>query len=396
MSRLIGHMKKELSALAPSEILKFNQEIANIPDIVKLTLGEPDFNTPEHVKQAAIRSIENNESHYTNSRGIIGLRKAAANFLKQKYELDYNPETQMLVTTGATEAIYSALTAILNPGDTVIIPTPIFPLYIPVAMLNGAKVVFVDTSADGFVLSPEKLQAAIEANKETVKAVVLNFPSNPTGVTYKHDDLQKIADVISQYDIFCLSDEIYSELTYEGTHASMGTMLPEQTLVLNGVSKSHAMTGWRIGLLCGPADVIMEIGKVHQFAITSATTNAQVAAQEAFENGMDDGVKMRAVYQERRDLLLAGLAKAGFECASPNGAFYLFAKIPETLNQDSWTFCYDLAKQAKVAVIPGASFGPGGEGYVRISYAASTEDLTKAIERIQAYIVKQVLPTAGR
>lgn len=396
MSRLIGHMKKELSALAPSEILKFNQEIANIPDIVKLTLGEPDFNTPEHVKQAAIRSIENNESHYTNSRGIIGLRKAAANFLKQKYELDYNPETQMLVTTGATEAIYSALTAILNPGDTVIIPTPIFPLYIPVAMLNGAKVVFVDTSADGFVLSPEKLQAAIEANKETVKAVVLNFPSNPTGVTYKHDDLQKIADVISQYDIFCLSDEIYSELTYEGTHVSMGTMLPEQTLVLNGVSKSHAMTGWRIGLLCGPADVIMEIGKVHQFAITSATTNAQVAAQEAFENGMDDGVKMRAVYQERRDLLLAGLAKAGFECASPNGAFYLFAKIPETLNQDSWTFCYDLAKQAKVAVIPGASFGPGGEGYVRISYAASTEDLTKAIERIQAYVVKQVLPTAGR
>lgn len=389
-------MKKELSALAPSEILKFNQEIANIPDIVKLTLGEPDFNTPEHVKQAAIRSIENNESHYTNSRGIIGLRKAAANFLKQKYELDYNPETQMLVTTGATEAIYSALTAILNPGDTVIIPTPIFPLYIPVAMLNGAKVVFVDTSADGFVLSPEKLQAAIEANKETVKAVVLNFPSNPTGVTYKHDDLQKIADVISQYDIFCLSDEIYSELTYEGTHVSMGTMLPEQTLVLNGVSKSHAMTGWRIGLLCGPADVIMEIGKVHQFAITSATTNAQVAAQEAFENGMDDGVKMRAVYQERRDLLLAGLAKAGFECASPNGAFYLFAKIPETLNQDSWTFCYDLAKQAKVAVIPGASFGPGGEGYVRISYAASTEDLTKAIERIQAYVVKQVLPTAGR
>lgn len=396
MSRLIGHMKKELSALAPSEILKFNQEIANIPDIVKLTLGEPDFNTPEHVKQAAIRSIENNESHYTNSRGIIGLRKAAANFLKQKYELDYNPETQMLVTTGATEAIYSALTAILNPGDTVIIPTPIFPLYIPVAMLNGAKVVFVDTSADGFVLSPEKLQAAIEANKETVKAVVLNFPSNPTGVTYKHDDLQKIADVISQYDIFCLSDEIYSELTYEGTHVSMGTMLPEQTLVLNGVSKSHAMTGWRIGLLCGPADVITEIGKVHQFAITSATTNAQVAAQEAFENGMDDGVKMRAVYQERRDLLLAGLAKAGFECASPNGAFYLFAKIPETLNQDSWTFCYDLAKQAKVAVIPGASFGPGGEGYVRISYAASTEDLTKAIERIQAYVVKQVLPTAGR
>ncbi|WP_170999527.1 aminotransferase class I/II-fold pyridoxal phosphate-dependent enzyme [Paucilactobacillus kaifaensis] len=386
MSRLIGRMKKEVAALTPSDILKFNQEIAEIPDIVKLTLGEPDFNTPDHVKQAAIKSIENNESHYTNSRGILGLRTAAANFLKQKYALDYDPESQILVTTGATEAIYSSLTAILNAGDTVIIPTPIFPLYIPVTMLNGAKPIFVDTSDDGFILSPEKLAAAIEENKDTVKAVILNFPTNPTGVTYKKADLEKLAAVIAQHDIFCISDEIYSELTYDGTHASMGTILPEQTLVLNGVSKSHAMTGWRIGLLCGPADVITQIGKVHQFAITSATTNAQVAAQEAFEHGMDDGAKMRETYRKRRDLLLDGLAKAGFTCASPNGAFYLFAKIPATLTQDSWKFCYELAKEAKVAVIPGASFGPGGEGYVRLSYAASTEDLNKAVSRIQAYV----------
>jgi len=395
MSKLIGHMKKELAELKPSDILAFNQEIAEIPDIVKLTLGEPDFNTPEHVKAAAIRSIENNESHYTNSRGTLGLRKAAANFLKQKYALDYKPESQILVTTGATEAIYSSLTAILNAGDTVIVPTPIFPLYIPITMLNGAKPIFVDTSDNGFILSPEKLAAAIEANKDTVKAVVLNFPNNPTGVTYQREDLEKIAAVIAKYDIFVISDGIYSELTYEGTHVSMGTILPEQTLVLNGVSKSHAMTGWRIGLLCGPADVITQIGKVHQFAITSATTNAQAAAQEAFENGMDDGQKMRAVYQTRRDLLLEGLTKPGFTCASPNGAFYLFAKIPATLNQDSWKFCYDLAKKAKVAVIPGASFGPGGEGYVRISYAASTEDLKKAISRIQDYAAKQALSTVN-
>ena len=391
MSRLIGHMKKELAALAPSDILKFNQEIAEIPDIVKLTLGEPDFNTPEHVKQAAIRSIENNESHYTNSRGLIGLRQAATNFLQQKYGLNYDPETQILVTTGATEAIYSSLTAVLNPGDRVIIPTPIFPLYIPITILNGAKPIFVDTSENGFVLSPEKLAQAIEANKDTVKAVILNFPSNPTGVTYTRADLEKLAAVISKHDIFCISDEIYSELTYDGTHASMGAVLPEQTLVLNGVSKSHAMTGWRIGLLCGPADVISQIGKVHGFAITSATTNAQAAAQEAFENGMDDGAKMRVTYQQRRDLLLNGLAKAGFTCASPNGAFYLFAKIPATLEQDSWKFCYDLANKAKVAVIPGASFGPGGEGYVRLSYAASTADLNKAIERIQTYVDEQTV-----
>ena len=390
MSRLVGHMKKELAALAPSDILKFNQEIADIPDIVKLTLGEPDFNTPEHVKKAAIKSIENNESHYTNSRGTQGLREAATGFLNQKYGLNYDPDTQILVTTGATEAIYSALTAILNPGDTVIIPTPIFPLYIPIAMLNGAKPVFVDTSDNGFVPSPEKLAAAIEANKDTVKAIILNFPNNPTGVTYKRADLEKLAAVISQHDIFCLSDEIYSELTYDGQHVSMGTILPEQTLLLNGVSKSHAMTGWRIGLLCGPADVITQIGKVHQFAITSATTNAQAAAEEAFKNGPDDGAKMRVTYQKRRDLLLAGLQKAGFTCANPNGAFYLFAKIPAGLTNDSWKFCYDLAKEAKVAVIPGASFGPGGEGYVRISYAASTEDLTKAIKRIQAYVSERL------
>lgn len=386
MSRLSESMKHELKQIQPSSILKFNQEISQIPDMVKLTIGEPDFNTPDHVKQAAIRSIENNESHYTNSRGTEGLRKAASKFLNDKYNVNYDPASQMLVTTGATEGIFSSLTAMLNPGDTVIIPTPIFPLYIPIVTLNGAKPIFLDTSDNGFILSPEKLQATIEANKDTVKAVVLNFPSNPTGVTYNREELQALADVLKKYDIFVLSDEIYSELTYGEHHVSMGELLPEQTVLLNGVSKSHAMTGWRIGLVCGPVDVITEIGKVHQFAITSATANAQAAAEEAFKNGPDDGVAMRKIYQQRRDLLLAGLKEAGFECANPKGAFYLFAKIPANLNQDSVAFCYELAKQAKVAVIPGASFGPGGEGYVRVSYAASTDDLKKAVERIKKFV----------
>lgn len=386
MSRLSEKMKSELSQIQPSSILKFNQEISTIPDIVKLTLGEPDFNTPDHVKQAAIKSIENNESHYTDSRGTKGLRDAAVKFLKDKYDVNYDADSQILVTTGATEGIFSSLSAILNPGDTVIIPTPIFPQYIPVTILNGAKPIFLDTSDNGFILSPEKLKATIEANKDTVKAVVLNFPSNPTGVTYSREDLQKLADVLKQYDIFVLSDEIYSELTYGEKHVSMGSILPDQTLLLNGVSKSHAMTGWRIGLICGPVDVIAEIAKVHQFAITSATANAQAAAEEAFKNGPDDGVAMRDIYQQRRDLLLKGLQQAGFECASPKGAFYLFAKIPAQLTQDSVKFCYELAKEAKVAVIPGASFGPGGEGYVRMSYAASTADLEKAVSRIQAYV----------
>lgn len=390
MSNLSKRMKTSLAEIQPSDILAFNQEISTIDGIVKLTLGEPDFNTPEHVKQAAVESINNNESHYTDSRGTAGLRKAAAAFLKDKYNLDYDPDSQLLVTIGASEGIYSSLTAMLNPGDTVIIPTPIFPQYIPATLMSGGRPVYVDTSDDGFILTPAKLRAAIEANRDTVKAVVLNFPTNPTGVTYTRDELEALADVLRDYDIFVLADEIYSELTYDTPHVSMGKILPEQTVVLNGVSKSHAMTGWRIGLVGGPVDVIREIAKVHQTAVTAATANAQAAAQEAFEHGQDDGVEMRAVYQKRRDFLRAGLAKLGFDCPTPKGAFYLFAKIPAGLEQDSLAFCYDLANTAKVALIPGASFGPGGEGYVRISYAASMADLETALERISAYVTEKL------
>ncbi|GAA2984326.1 aminotransferase class I/II-fold pyridoxal phosphate-dependent enzyme [Lentilactobacillus parakefiri] len=389
MSKLSDKMNKRVAALTPAAILTFNQKISTIPDIVKLTLGEPDFNTPEHVKQAAIKAIDDNESHYTNSRGTEGLRQATAHFLNTKYGLNYDPDKQVIMTEGATGAIYSALTAMINPGDTVIVPTPIFPLYVPILMLAGAKPVFVDTSDNGFVLSPEKLSAAIDANQDTVKAVILNFPNNPTGVTYHRDDLQKLADVISKHDIICLSDEIYSELTYDGTHVSMGSILPEQTLVMNGVSKSHAMTGWRVGMICGPEEIINEIAKVSEFTITSLTANAQAAAEEAFKNGMDDALPMKQEYMKRRDLLVAGLEKAGFSCPNPNGAFYVFAKIPAGLNQNSEAFCYDLAKEAKVALIPGSYFLPGGEGYVRISYAASEENIQEAVSRIQTYVDKQ-------
>lgn len=389
MSKLSDKMNKRVAALTPAAILTFNQKISTIPDIVKLTLGEPDFNTPEHVKQAAIKAIDDNESHYTNSRGTEGLRQAAAHFLNTKYGLNYDPDKQVIMTEGATGAIYSALTAMINPGDTVIVPTPIFPLYVPILMLAGAKPVFVDTSDNGFVLSPEKLSAAIDANQDTVKAVILNFPNNPTGVIYHRDDLQKLADVISKHDIICLSDEIYSELTYDGTHVSMGSILPEQTLVMNGVSKSHAMTGWRVGMICGPEEIINEIAKVSEFTITSLTANTQAAAEEAFKNGMDDALPMKQEYMKRRDLLVAGLEKAGFSCPNPNGAFYVFAKIPAGLNQNSEAFCYDLAKEAKVALIPGSYFLPGGEGYVRISYAASEENIQEAVSRIQTYVDKQ-------
>lgn len=385
---LAQHMNREIGEIQPSDILAFNAEIANIPGIVRLTLGEPDFNTPEHVKQAAIKSIENNESHYAPSNGTLALRTAAANFLAKKYDVHYDPASEVIITAGATGGIYTALSSILNPGDEVLIPTPIFPLYIAIAKLNGATPVFMDTSKNGFVLSPEQLSATLAAHPKT-KAVVLNFPSNPTGVTYRQDDLKALADVLADKPVFVLSDEIYSELTYGTDHVSIAKYLPEQTILLNGVSKSHAMTGWRIGIMCAPKVITTQLGKIHQFTVTSTTTNAQAAAEEALRNGMDDGQEMKKEYQARRDYLSAALDKIGFKSAKPEGAFYLFSKIPAELTQNSMDFCRELAHEARVALIPGSSFGPGGEGYVRISYAASMDSLKTAVERIATYVASK-------
>lgn len=385
---LVNHMNHEIAAIQPSDIFAFNAEIANIPGIVRLTLGEPDFNTPEHVKQAAIESIEADESHYAPSNGTLALRTAAAEFLATKYDVHYDPASEVIITAGATGGIYTALTSILNPGDEVLIPTPIFPLYIAIVKLAGATPVFMDTSDNGFVLSPDQLQTALAAHPKT-KAVVLNFPSNPTGVTYRHDDLKALAAVLADQPIFVLSDEIYSELTYGEPHESIANYLPTQTILLNGVSKSHAMTGWRIGIMCAPKAITAQLGKIHQFTVTSTTTNAQAAATEALKNGLDDAQVMKREYQERRDYLYDALNDLGFQSAKPEGAFYLFSKIPAGLPQNSMAFCRELAHEARVALIPGSSFGPGGEGYVRISYAASMADLKTAVTRLRTYVASK-------
>ncbi|ATI70602.1 aminotransferase class I/II-fold pyridoxal phosphate-dependent enzyme [Lactiplantibacillus plantarum] len=385
---LVNHMNHEIAAIQPSDILAFNAEIANIPGIVRLTLGEPDFNTPEHVKQAAIESIEADESHYAPSNGTLALRTAAAEFLAAKYDVHYDPASEVIITAGATGGIYTALTSILNPGDEVLIPTPIFPLYIAIVKLSGATPVFMDTSDNGFVLSPDQLQTTLAAHPKT-KAVVLNFPSNPTGVTYRHDDLKALAAVLADQPIFVLSDEIYSELTYGEPHESIANYLPTQTILLNGVSKSHAMTGWRIGIMCAPKAITAQLGKIHQFTVTSTTTNAQAAATEALKNGLDDAQVMKREYQERRDYLYDALNDLGFQSAKPEGAFYLFSKIPAGLPQNSMAFCRELAHEARVALIPGSSFGPGGEGYVRISYAASMADLKTAVTRLRMYVASK-------
>lgn len=376
----------KIEKIAVSDIRQFDTEVSSIPGIIKLTLGEPDFNTPEHVKQAGIKAIEDNQSHYTPNPGIMPLREATAAYFNEKYHLNYKP-TQVITTIGATEAISVALQTILNPDDVVIMPTPVFPIYKPITEINQGNCIMVDTSADGFILTADKLRQVLAENQaKTVKALVLVYPSNPTGVTYSRKDLEELAEVVKEAGIWVLCDEVYAELTYNGQHTSLAEIIPDQVLLVSGLSKSHAMTGWRIGYLFGPEDFVEQAVKAHQYMVTAPTDNVQFAALEAMINGKEDSQVMKAEYLKRREFLQAELAEVGFEVASPDGAFYLFAKIPAQFEPDSWAFVRRLAKEAKVALIPGISFGPGGEGYVRLSYAASMENLTEAAKRIKAFV----------
>lgn len=383
-------VNKHIKAVGPSGIREFDQKISSIPGIVKLTLGEPDFNVPEHVKQAAIKSIEDNKSHYSAQKGIIELRRAISRYLSNRTGIDYDPETEIVVTVGATEAIFSALTSMLNPGDKVIVPTPAFALYFPIIQVAGAELITIDTSDDGFVLTPEKLQKALDENGDRVKAIVLNYPSNPTGVEYSQEQLQALADIISKHHMFVLADEIYNELTYGVKHYSIEKLLPSQTIVVNGLSKSHAMTGYRIGYFAAPKDFVTNAAKMHGFAVTCPSNPAQYAALEALTNGLEDAVPMREQYNKRRDYIAKRLEEMGMEIALPQGAFYIFAKIPDTINETPVEFATDLAEKAKVGVVPGSAFGPGGERYIRMSYAASDEDIKLAMDRMSAYLLDRV------
>lgn len=383
--RLKNRMNKNLQNMKSSSIRSFDQKVSNIPGIIKLTLGEPDFSTPEHIKNAAIRSIQADHSHYPPSIGTPGLRRAAANFLDKKYNLHY-AEENVVVTVGATEAISVAIGSVINKGDKIIIPTPIWPMYIPIAQMQGADPIFIDTSIDDYVLTPARLEKALQKYGDSIKAVVLNFPSNPTGITYRREDTKAIASVLEKYNVFVISDEIYSELTYGESHVSVAEYLPEQTILINGVSKSHAMTGWRIGIICAPKPIVDNLFKMHQFSVTTATYVAQDAAQEAFENGLDDGQMMRAEYEKRGKYCYEQMKNMGFGVNKPQGAFYLFCKLPDWFDEDEDSFCYNLAYQNKVAVAAGSPFGPGGFNHIRISYAASTTQLQEAMRRIKSYL----------
>ena len=384
---LTNRFNKNLDKIEVSLIRQFDQSISDVPGIMKLTLGEPDFTTPNHVKEAAKAAIDANQSHYTGMAGLSTLRQAAADFVKSKYNLSYNPDNEILVTIGATEALSATLTAILEPGDTVLLPAPAYPGYEPIANLVGAEIVEIDTTANDFVLTPEMLEKAILEQGDNLKAVLLNYPTNPTGVTYSREQIKDLADVLKKYEVFVISDEVYSELTYnDESHVSIAEYLPEQTILINGLSKSHAMTGWRIGLIFAPAIFTAQLIKSHQYLVTAAATMAQFAAIEALSVGKDDALPMKVEYTKRRDYIIDKMSALGFKIIKPDGAFYIFAKIPAGYEQDSFKFCQDFAREKAVAFIPGVAFGKYGEGYLRLSYAASMETITTAMERLKEFM----------
>ncbi|EKK20547.1 aminotransferase class I/II-fold pyridoxal phosphate-dependent enzyme [Fructilactobacillus florum] len=382
---LMKKIKPSVKAARLSDIYQFSEKIADIPGLINLTLGEPDFPTPRHVKDAAIAAINADQSHYTATRGLLETRTAAAQFLRNKYQLDYDPTTQVVITNGVTEAMYVALETFVNPQDEILMPTPAFPVYDSLLELNEARLVEINTANDQFQLTPARLQTELAAHPKA-KAIILNFPANPTGVSYCRKQVQELAAVLAKTDLLVISDEIYSELTYDQTHTSIAEFIPAQTLLFNGLSKSHAMTGWRIGVVAGPADIMTEIAKVHELISTSVMTAAQIAATAAFRDGEDDAAQMRVEYERRRDYLHTALNDLGFANQLPQGAFYLFAKIPQQFNQNSYEFCLEVARKARVGLIPGSSFGAGGEGYVRISYATSQAKLEEAVARLKAYV----------
>ncbi|MBM7617176.1 aminotransferase [Weissella uvarum] len=386
---LANQHNQQLAKILPSPIRVIDAEFSKVPGLIKLTLGEPDFAVPEHIKAAAKQAIDDDDSHYAKPNGHAELRQTISQYLSQRFDTPvYDPDTEVTVTMGASEALYATMAGLFNPGDEIIIPTPSFPMYEAIAEILDLQVVELNTAPD-FRLTPEKLEPVLTAHPNA-KGILINYPSNPTGVAYNEQEVAALADTLRQHDLIVISDEIYAELVFDAKHTSLAKLLPEQTILVSGLSKSHAMTGYRMGYVAGPAELMQHVTKMHQFLVTTAPGPMMAAANEALKNGLDDAKTMRDAYRERRDLVLEGMQAAGFEVIRPSGAFYLFAKIPDELGMDDMTFIRDLAQEALVGVAPGSIFGAGGEGHIRLSYAASTEELTEAMKRIQTYMQQKL------
>jgi aminotransferase len=378
-------LSKTVENIKPSGIRKFFDIVSEMKDAISLGVGEPDFETPWHIRDEGIFALEKGKTFYTSNAGLKDLRAEIANYIKRVQNVDYNSTNEILVTVGGSEAIDIGLRAIINPEDEVIIPQPSYVSYEPCAILAGAKPVIIDLKAENeFRLTPEDLKSAIT---EKTKVLILPYPNNPTGAIMEKEDLEAIAKIIIEKDILVMSDEIYSELTYKGKHTSIITIegMKERTILINGFSKAYAMTGWRLGYVCAPADIIKQMTKIHQYAIMCAPTTSQYAAIEALKNGDEDVAMMRQAYNQRRRFLLSRFKDMGLECFEPFGAFYVFPCIKE-FGMTSEEFATKFLKEEKVAVVPGTAFGQSGEGFLRISYAYSMENLKIALDRFEKFI----------
>ncbi|MBR5635854.1 MAG: aminotransferase class I/II-fold pyridoxal phosphate-dependent enzyme [Pseudobutyrivibrio sp.] len=379
-------LNKTITSIKPSGIRKFFDIVAEMPEAISLGVGEPDFDTPWKVRDEAIYSLERGRTFYTSNSGLKELRIEIADFLARHYGLKYDPLTEMLMTVGGSEGIDVALRAMLDPGDEVLIPQPSYVSYEPCTILAGGVPVAINLKEENeFRLKPEELEAAIT---DKTKILIMPFPNNPTGAVMEKADLEPIVELVKKYDLFVLTDEIYGELTYTGEgHVSIASFpgMKERTIYINGFSKSHAMTGWRLGYVCAPAEIVQQMTKIHQFAIMCAPTTSQYAAVTAIRDCDEDVANMREEYNDRRRYLLNRFKKMGIKCFEPYGAFYIFPSIAE-FGMSSEEFCTRLLKEKEVAVVPGTAFGESGEGNVRISYAYSLEALKKAMDRIEEFI----------
>lgn len=371
--------------IKPSGIRRFFDIAATMEGVISLGVGEPDFPTPWHIRRAGIKSLENSKTRYTSNSGLIELREEICKYISRRYDVSYDPKSEVLVTVGGSEGIDGAIRALVAPGDEVIIPQPSFVCYEPIVRLAGGVPVIVELKAENeFRLTAKELREAITPR---TKLLVFPFPSNPTGAIMEREDLEGIAEVLRETDICVLSDEIYSELTYGGKrHVSIASIdgMRERTVLVNGFSKSYSMTGWRMGYACAPAPIIAQMTKIHQFAIMSAPTTSQYAAVEALRNGDEDVEHMVAEYDMRRRLIVHGFNKLGMDCFEPKGAFYCFPSIKRT-GMTSEEFCERLLLSKKVAVVPGSAFGECGEGFVRVSYCYSTDHIKEALSRIEEF-----------
>lgn len=377
----------EVVKLKPSGIRKFFDIVAEMKDAISLGVGEPDFDTPWHIRDEGIYSLEKGKTFYTSNSGLIELRKEICNYLERRCNVSYDWKTQVLVTVGGSEGIDACLRAMCNPGDEVIIPQPSYVSYEPCTILAGAKPVIINLKGENeFRLTGKEL---LEAITDKTKLLILPFPNNPTGAIMERKDLEEIAKICIEKDIYVLSDEIYSELSYKGDHVSIASIpgMLERTILINGFSKAFAMTGWRLGYACGPEAIIKQMTKIHQFCIMCAPTTSQYAAVEALKNGDDDVKMMREAYDQRRRFLINAFKEMGLECFEPFGAFYVFPCIKE-FGMTSDEFATRFLEEEKVAAVPGTAFGDSGEGYLRISYAYSLERLKLAMERLSRFVEK--------